>query len=70
MVVLVDVGLVFILCGTKCKTDISKRRIAGFGGKVLTDEKSGRFCLRSIFNPTHHSLSFFLGFLAVRTDLV
>jgi hypothetical protein len=28
-------------CANKCKTDKSKRRIVGFGGKVLTDEKSG-----------------------------
>ncbi len=27
------------------KTDKSKRRIVGFGGKVLTDEKSGQFFL-------------------------
>jgi hypothetical protein len=52
------------------KTDKSKRRIVGFGGKVVTDKKSGRFFFRSIFNPTHHSLSFCLSFLAVRTDLV
>jgi hypothetical protein len=27
------------------KTDKSKRRIVGFGGKVFTDEKSGQFFL-------------------------
>jgi hypothetical protein len=37
---------------------------------VLSDKKSGRFVFRSIFNPTHHSLSFGLVFFAVRTDLV
>jgi hypothetical protein len=52
------------------KTDKSKRRIVGFGGKVSMDKKSGRFIFRFVFNPTHHSLSFCLGFLAVRMDLV
>jgi hypothetical protein len=37
---------------------------------VLTDKKSARFFFRSIFNPTHHSLSFRVGLLAVRMDLV
>ncbi len=32
--------------------------------------KNQVFFFRSIINPTHHSLSFCLGFLAVRTDLV
>ncbi len=35
---------VFMFLGA-IKTDKSKRRIVGFGGKVLTDKKSGRFVL-------------------------
>jgi hypothetical protein len=52
------------------KTDKSKKRLVGFGGKVLMDKKSAQFWFRSIFNPTHHSLPFCLVFLAVGTDLV
>jgi hypothetical protein len=52
------------------KTDKSKRKGVGFGGKVLTDKKSAQFFWGSIFHPTHHSLPFCLNFLAVRMNLV
>jgi hypothetical protein len=42
-----------------------KRHIDFFGGRVLTDEKSGQKILRSIFNPTHHFVLLCLDFLAV-----
>jgi hypothetical protein len=36
----------------------------------MTDEKSPQFFLRSIFNPTHHSLPFRVFLLAVGMNLV
>ncbi len=50
------------------KTDTSKRRIVGFGGKMLTDEKSPPLFFRSIFIPTHHFLCFCLFFFSVPAD--
>jgi len=47
-----------------------KRHIDFFGGRVLTDEKSGQNFLRSIFNPTHHFVLLCLDFLAVRIAFV
>jgi hypothetical protein len=52
------------------KTDKSKRYLFSFGGKLLTDKKSPPLFLRSIFNPSHHSLPFLVLFLAVGMDLV
>jgi hypothetical protein len=37
---------------------------------LLMDEKSPPLFLRSIFNPTYHSLPFLVLFLAVGMDLV
>jgi hypothetical protein len=54
----------------KDKTDRPKRAHFSFGEKLLTDKKLPQFFQRSIFNPTHHSLSFCVLFLAVGTDLV
>jgi hypothetical protein len=51
-------------------TDRIKRAHFSFGGKVLMDKKSAQIFLRSIFNPTHHSLPFCLDFLADRRLLV
>jgi hypothetical protein len=56
--------------GALVKTDESKRRIVGFGGKVLTNKKSPPLFLRSIFILTHHFLCFCLFFLFVPTDVV
>ncbi len=36
----------------------------------MTDEKSGKNFLRSIFNPAHHFVSLCLDVLAVRRDFV
>ncbi len=55
---------------TASKTDRVKRAHFSFGGKLLTDKKSARIVLRSIFNPTHHSLPFCLDFLPVRMNWV
>jgi hypothetical protein len=60
----------FIVTGITNKTDKSKRRIVGFGRKVLTDKKLPPLFLRSIFIPTHHFLCFCLYFLSVPADLV
>jgi hypothetical protein len=47
------------------KTDKAKTWHWLFGGRVLTDEKSGQNFLRSIFNPTHHFVLLCLDVLAV-----
>jgi hypothetical protein len=54
----------------KNKTDRAKRAHFSFGRKLLTDEKSPQLFLRSMSNPTHHSLPFCVLFLAVGMDLV
>jgi hypothetical protein len=41
-----------------------------FWREGVDGQKISSIFFRSIFNPTHHSLPFLLGFLAVRTDLV
>jgi hypothetical protein len=57
-------------CVESCKTDGAKRAHFSVGRKLLTDKKSPHFFLRSILNPTNHSLPFCVLFLAVGTDLV
>ncbi len=52
------------------KSERINRAHFSFGGKLLMDKRLPQFFLRSIFNPTHHSLSFHVLFLAVGMDLV
>ena len=56
--------------GKITKTDRSKSSHCLFGGKVLTDKKSGQNFLKSIFSPTHHVVCLCLDILAVQMDFV